>query len=332
MNKKIVVHTGAQPGAPLPEEREALNAPDIELVLRGPCKTPAEVAAAVRDADVALCYGEPYTREVFAQAPRLKGVVRYGIGVDTIDLDAASDYGVLVANFPDFCIAEVANHALVLLLACAKKIVRLDNTLRQQGWAAARALLEPMGTIHDETLGLIAFGNIARALAKRAQVLDMRVIAYDPYVAPEVFAQAGVERVDLEELAARADYVSCHVPATPQTKGMIDAAFFRRMKPTAYFINTSRGAVVNEADLIRALQEGWIAGAGLDVFESEPIGQDHPFCRLPNVVLTPHTASWADATFASLRRRVGRAALALARGELPEFVANPAALSHRRKD
>ncbi len=326
-----VVHTGAKEGTPLVAERAALNVPGIEFILRGRCAAPQAVLEAVRDADVALCYGEPYTREVFAGAPRLKGVIRYGIGVDTIDLDAATEYGVMAANFPDFCIREVANHALVLILACAKKITQLDRALHTQTWADSKALLAPMGAIHGETLGLVAFGNIARALAKRAQALEMRIIAHDPFVAPEVFAAHGVESVSLEELVRQADYVSCHLPLAPKTRGMLGTRFFSAMKPTAYFVNTSRGAVVNEADLIAALQAKQIAGAGLDVFEREPIAPEHPFCSMQNVILTPHSASWSDPTFAALYRRVGQAALVIAQGGVPEFVANPEVLAHRRR-
>lgn len=329
--KKIVVHTGAPPDRVLVEERESLDRPDIELRQLGPCKTPQAVLEAVRDADVALCGGEPYTREVFAGAPKLKMVIRYGVGVDTIDLDGATEYGVVVGYLPDFCIEEVANHALMLLLACAKKVRQLDEAMRTSGWAAGKALLTPMGAIHHETVGLIAFGNISRAMASRCQALNMKVIASDPFVAPEVFAQAGVEAVSLEELAARSDYVSCHLPLSPKTRGFIGADFFRRMKPTAYFVNTSRGAVVKEADLIAALQEKRIAGAGLDVFESEPISKEHPFCSMPQVTLTPHTASYADSTMATQRRRIGRDALKVLDGGLPDFVANPQVLDHRRK-
>jgi D-3-phosphoglycerate dehydrogenase len=331
MQKKIVVHTGARAETPLPIEAAALDQPDIAYYQRGRCATPEQVLEAVRDADVALCGGEPYTREVLANARRLKAVIRYGIGVDTIDLDAASDCGVMAVNFPDFCIREVANHALVLILACAKKITRVDRRLRTTGWASAREALSPMGTIHGETLGLIAMGNIARALTRCAQAMAMRVIAHDPFAAPETFAEYGVEAVSLEQLAARSDYVSCHLPLNPKTRGMVDARFFSQMKPSAYFINTSRGAVVNEADLVTALQQGQIAGAGLDVFEREPISPEHLLCQMENVILTPHSASWADATFEALHRRVGEAALTIARGGVPQFVANPEVLSHRRQ-
>lgn len=329
--KKIVVHTGAGPDRVLIEEKESLDRPDIELRQPGPCRTPQAVLEAVRDADVALCGAEPYTEEVFAGAPKLKMVIRYGVGVDTVDLEAATRHGVVVGYLPDFCIDEVANHALMLVLACAKKVRQLDDAMRTQGWAASRALLTPMGAIHGETVGLIAFGNISRAMAQRCQALGMTVIASDPFVAPEVFAAAGVESVSLDELAARSDYVSCHLPLGPKTRGFVNASFFQRMKPTAYFVNTSRGPVVNEPDLIAALQEKRIAGAGLDVFEVEPMAAGHPFLSMPQVTLTPHSASYADSTFATQRRRVGRDALRVLEGGLPDFVANPAVLDHRRK-
>ncbi|MFH1086697.1 MAG: phosphoglycerate dehydrogenase, partial [Chloroflexota bacterium] len=298
MSPKTVVHTALGPNDPAAEESKAfVGLSDVVLVKAGKRRTPAEVLGAVRDADVALCGGEPYTREVFAGAPKLLGVLRYGVGVDTIDLDAATEFGVVVGNYPDFCTREVANHALVLMMCCAKRVVHQDLLMRRDGWMAARTLRSPMGQIHGETLGLVAFGAIARELAKRAQCLEMKVIACDPYVKPEVFAQYGVERVALEELARRSDYVSCHLPLSASTQGMVNAAFFRAMQPTAYFINTSRGPVVDEPALIAALQAGQIAGAGLDVFEKEPLPADSPFLKMDNVVLTSHAASFADETF-----------------------------------
>jgi D-3-phosphoglycerate dehydrogenase len=330
VSKCIVVHTGRAPGDRFVEEMEALDAPDVQVYLRGPCRTPEQVLEAVRDADVGLCGREPYTDQVFAGAPKLKMVIRYGVGVDTIDLDAATKHGVVVGYLPDFCIREVANHALVLLLNCAKKIPQLDRRIRQEGWGA-KACLTPMGPIHGETVGLIAFGNIAQALADRLKVLQMRVIAYDPFASQMTFEHAGVESVTLDELAQQSDYVSCHLPLNPHTRGMLDASFFSQMKPTAYFVNTSRGAVVKETDLIKALSEGQIAGAGLDVFETEPIDTEHPILQMDNVVLTPHCASYSDKTMEVQRRRIGEDALSVCHGGLPDFVANPAVLPHRRK-
>jgi D-3-phosphoglycerate dehydrogenase len=323
---KNVVHTGAAPDEAIPEVAQELDVPGVTLIQRGPCKTPEALLEALHDADVSICYHEPYTREVLANVPRLRAVIRTGVGVDTVDLEAATDHGIIVANFPDFCTREVANHAIVLMMACAKKVGLLDRITRREGWNVARTFRSPMGPIHDETLGLVAFGAIARSAAKVAQALEMRVIAYDPYVEKGIFEEAGVESVSLETLAERSDYVSCHLPLTSSTRGMLGASFFARMKPTAYFINTGRGGVVAEADLIAALKGGQIAGAGLDVFESEPIGADHPLLAMDQVVITPHTASYADATFAARDRRVGRTALAILAGKIPEFVANGAVL------
>jgi D-3-phosphoglycerate dehydrogenase len=238
--------------------------------------------------------------------------------------------GVIVGHLPDFCTREVANQALALLLVCARKTLQLDHALRTAGWKAAKAMQSPMGSVHGETLGIIGLGRIGQALARRALALDMKIIACDPYVGSSVFATAGVQAVGLNDLARRADYVSCHVPLTGETRDMINARFFALMKPTAYFINTSRGAVVNELDLIAALQEKRIAGAGLDVFAEEPIAPTHPLCLLDNVVLSPHNASYADQTKIVQQRRVGTDVLAFCRGGLPQFVANPDVLSHRR--
>ena len=330
MDKKVVVHTGLKAGTPTPLECQSLDAPDIDFVLRGPAHTVPEVCAAVADADVALCMHEPYTAEVFAAAPRLRMVLRYGVGYDTIDAKAATEAGVIVGYLPDFCTREVANQAIVLLLNCAKKILLVDHILRTDGWMAARSILSPMGQIHGETLGLLAFGRIGKQTAKRALSMDMKVIAYDPYLEPDVFTSNGVESVGYEELAERSDYVSCHLPLNDETRKMVNARFFSMMKPSAYFINTSRGAVVNEPDLIAALREHKIAGAGLDVFDVEPISPDHPLCKMNNVVLAPHSASWADKTMEMQKIRIGRDALRVARGGMPDFIANPEVLSKLR--
>jgi D-3-phosphoglycerate dehydrogenase len=310
----------------------ALDRPGIAFLKRGPCKTEEGLRSALQDADVSICGSELYTRAVLASAPRLRGVVRTGVGVDNIDLEAATEFGITVIHFPRFCTREVANHAIVLIMACAKRIVQLDRSLRTDGWAASLALRWPMGTIHGQTIGLLGFGNIARAVAVRAHCLEMDVIAYDPYVDKDLFAEYGVESVSLEEVAARSDYVSCHLPLTVETRGMLDATFFQAMKPTAYFVNTCRGPVVVEADLTTALREQQIAGAGLDVYEFEPIGPDHPFTVMDNVVLTPHTASSADETFRRLYRQIGPAVITLLEGGVPNTVANPDVIDHRRID
>ena len=327
---QTVVHTGAGPNIACPEEERILPEAGVEFIKRGPCPTPEQVIEAISDADVAICFNEPYTREVFAQCPRLKAVIRTGVGVDTIDLEGATEHGVMVGHFPDFCITEVANHALALMLDCAKKISRADRVIRREGWAASRTFRSPMGPIHGETLGLVAFGHIAQDMAVRGQCLGMNVIAYDPFVDAAVFDAAGVAQVSQEELAEQSDYISCHLPLTEGTQGMLDASFFGRMKPTAYFINTGRGPVVNEPDLIAALENGQIAGAGLDVFEEEPLPADHPFLHMDNVVMTSHSASFSDETMRLRDVRVAEAAVTIVQGGVPEFVANRDVLAKRR--
>lgn len=322
-----VVHTSAPPGAELPQEREGLAEYAGDLVSFGNLDTPEKVIAHCRDADAILTPGARFTRDVIAQLEHCRAIVRYGVGYDTIDVPAASEHGVLVVNIPDFCLPEVANHALALLLDCAKKITRQDRWVRGGNWGdrggAYRApFLSPMGPIHGETVGLVGFGQIAREFHRRLVPLDVTVLAYDPYVPAERAAALGVEMAPLDALMRRSDYVSVHTPLTPQTRHLINAEMIALMKPTAYLINTSRGPVVDEQALIAALQAGKIAGAGLDVFETEPLPQDSPLMTMENVVLVPHTASYADETFRIMFRRVGEEAARALRGQMPHTPVN----------
>ncbi|HEX5504585.1 MAG TPA: C-terminal binding protein [Thermomicrobiales bacterium] len=319
-----VVQTSAPPGADLPAEREGLAEFADGLVSYGPLDTPEKLVAHCRDADAILTPGARFTEEVLAKLERCRAIVRYGVGYDTIDVPAASAHHVLVVNIPDFCQPEVANHALAHLLDCAKKITRQDRWMRAGDWHGGRApFLAPMGQIHGQTAGLIGLGAIARDLVRRLQVLDMRVIAYDPYVSAEAGAALGVAMLPLDEVLRRSDYVSIHTPLTPETRHLMNAERFAMMKPTACLINTSRGPVVDEAALIDALQNGQIAGAGLDVFDPEPLSPDSPLLTLENVVLTPHTASYADETFRIMFRRVGEEAARTLRGRMPNTPVNP---------
>jgi len=305
MSQFKIVQTGAPVGAALADEREGLAEFAGDLISYGSLNTPEKLIDACRDADACLV------------------PVRYGVGYDTIDGDAASQHNILVVNIPDFCMPEVANHALALLLDCAKKISRLDRWMRTGGWQGGRApFLSPMGPIHGETVGLVGFGQIARTFHRRVAALDMKVLAYDPFVSQELAASLNVELVSLEELLRRSDYVSIHVPLMAATKGLINAEKLALMKPSAYLINTSRGPVVDETALIAALQDGQIAGAGLDVFEHEPLSNDSPLLRMENVTVTPHTASYADETFRIMFRRVGEEAALTLRGQMPNTPVN----------
>jgi D-3-phosphoglycerate dehydrogenase len=288
------------------------------------CESEEELLSVLQEADGLLLGGATHlSRDILEGLPRCKAVVRYGIGVDNIDLPAATELGIVVANTPDFCVEEVANHALTLLLACAKKVVLLHHATQAGNWD--RGQLEPMPTIYGQTLALVGYGRLARAVARKALAFQMRVIAYDPYADMAQAWEDGVNlfRCDLDQVLRQADYVSLHVPLTDETRRLVGEAELRAMKASAYLINTSRGPVVDEKALIRALREGWIAGAGLDVFETEPVPVDNPLLQMDNVVVTPHTASYSDQAFHDMRTRVGEEMARVLTGRWPLCPVNP---------
>src|SRR5881296_1979476 len=231
-----------------------------------------ELIARTRDADAMVVVSSPVTRAVMSALEGLKTVVRTGVGYDVIDVPAATELGVVVVNIPDLWVREVANHALALLLAWNRKILTMDRQVHAGVWGGGVPGAHT-GALHGETVGIVGLGNIGSAFARRVAALETKVIACDPYVDDTRFAALGVERVSLEALAERADYVSVHTLLNAETRHLIDEKFFRRMKPTAILINTSRGPVVDEQALIRGLRDGQLAGAALDVWEDEPIAR-----------------------------------------------------------
>ena len=281
-----------------------------------------EVVARTRDADALIISSSPVTRRVMESLEGLKAVMRTGVGYDVIDVAAATELGVVVINVPDVWIREVANHALALLLAWNRKIVTLDREVRAGVWSS-RIPGAVTGSLHGETVGVVGLGNIGTAFARRIAALETRVIACDPYVDDARFKALGVERVDLPTLAARSDYVSVHALLNAETRALIDEAFLRRMKPTACLINTSRGPVVDQAALARALREGWLAGAALDVFEEEPLAPDSPLRGMDNVILTPHAAYFSSPAVAQVPRRCGEEIARILTRERPLHVVNP---------
>ena len=289
------------------------------------CKSEGEVIEAIKGADVIVSHAVPMPRAVIQEIDTAQAIVSLGHGFDRIDHHAATDKSVMVVNAAGFCTEEVANHAIMLLLACAKKVAILNERIKAGQWGPElRAQLYPMAPIDGQTLGLISFGNIARATARRAQVFGLDVIAYDPYVPSWIAKEYRVELVSsMEELARRSDFVSAHVPLNKETEKMIDASFFKAMKPTAYFINTCRGRTVDEQALIKALQSGEIAGAGLDVFEQEPTPTDNPLLKMDNVIVTPHSAGTSDASRVNGLTRIGQETANLLNGRLPMSLVNP---------
>ena len=282
----------------------------------------AEVIARTRDADALIISSSPVNRRVMESLEGVKAVMRTGVGYDVIDVPAATELGVVVINVPDIWIREVANHALALLLAWNRRIVTLDREVRGGTWSG-RVPGAVTGSLHGETVGIVGLGNIGSAFARRIAALETHVIACDPYVDDARFKTLGVERVDLPTLAARADYVSVHALLNAETRGLLNEAFFRRMKPTACLVNTSRGPVVDEAALARALREGRLAGAALDVFEEEPLAADSPLRRLDNVILTPHAAYFSSPAVAQVPERCGEEIARVLLKERPLNVVNP---------
>lgn len=250
---------------------------------------------ALRGADGVINVGAHFHAAVFDRIDDVWILVHGGTGYDLVDVEAATARGIMVANLPFQCMHEVSNSALAYVLAFSRRVVAADRHVREGRWE--RYAFMPMGPLAGETLGLLSFGNIARMTARKAQAFEMRVIAHDPFVDPVLAREHGIELVSLEELCRRSDYLSCQAPHNRHTHHLLGEAQFRAMKPTAVFINTSRGKVVDEAALARALGEGWIAGAGLDVFETEPLPDDSPLRQLPNVLLAPHLAGTSDASF-----------------------------------
>src|ERR1051325_683103 len=244
--------------------------------------------------------------EIIAGLQKCQVISLGSVGVDSVDVAAATARGIPVTNVPDTFIEEVADHAMMLLLAMFRRLVEQDRMVRTGRWAEGRPQLLKIPRLMGQTLGFVAFGHVARAVAVRAKPFGLRLLAYDPYIEELKMSEYGVEPVGLDELLQQSDFVSMHAPSTADAHHLLTERHFRQMKKTALFINTGRGPTVDELALIKALQEGWIAGAGLDVLEKEPPGDNNPLLRMDNVILTAHVAS-ASARFDQARkRRVGQ--------------------------
>ena len=250
-----------------------------------------DILAVARDADAILVTYAKLPGELLRQLTRCKAIGRFGLGVDNIDLPAAKEFGIAVNYVPDYCLREVSDHAMALLLALARK-VPFSNKLVQSGrWEVPP--ITPLRRLDGQVLGLIGFGNIPRALAPKAKAFGLRVVTHDPYVKPEMLAKAAVEDASFDALLGMSDFVSVHAPLMPATRGLMNAAAFAKMKKGAYLINTARGPLVDEAALVAALDSGHLGGAALDVVTTEPLAKDSPLIGRDNVILTPHTAFYS---------------------------------------
>jgi len=308
---------------PMVEAAKELAKIDAEFI-GVTCKTEDELIAGAKDADILLFAGAQITRRVLESLPKLQAVIFGSVGYDQVDADAATDNGIIVVNNPAFqwCVEEVSNHAIALLLACAKKLVFLNDGTKQGRWAECKRAQAPMVSIHGQTLGLVGCGSIGRMTGRKAQCFSLRVLGYDPYVDKSLAKEYGITLVSLPELLKESDFVSVHTLLNKETWHLMGEKEFRQMKPTAYFINTARGSIVDEPALIKALQEKGIAGAGLDVFEKEPIDPDNPLLKMDNVVVMPHCASYSDEAFSLPAKIILQEAARVLSGRWPKNVVN----------
>ncbi|MBV9755712.1 MAG: C-terminal binding protein [Alphaproteobacteria bacterium] len=326
---KIITPSGASfsvPGGGYADEMEGLGGIDAEIV-EAAAGSEDEFLQHAREADALYAKGIPITKRIIDGLQRCKVISLGSVGVDSVDVAAATARGIPVTNCPDTFIEEVADHAMTLLLAGHRRLVVQDRLVRDGRWREGRPMLSHIPRLMGQTLGFIAFGHVARCVAMRARPFGLHMIAYDPFIEELVMPQYGVEPVSLNELLARSDFISMHAPATPEAQGMLKEEHFRRMKPNAVFINTGRGPTVDEPALIKALDEKWIAGAALDVLETEPPGNNNPLLKMDQVILTAHVAS-ASARFDPARKRhVGRELALVLSGRWPMSCVNPSVLA-----
>jgi D-3-phosphoglycerate dehydrogenase len=314
-----ILVTDSDHGA-LIQEREVLVASGLEAdLVEAHCRTEEEVIAAGRLADALLIQYAPVTRRVLEACTRVKVVVRYGVGVDTIDLPAATERGVYVANVPDYCVDEVSDHALALLLALARKVVLQANACRAGRWSFD--LARPVHRLRGRTAGILALGRIACALADKLQALGLEVLAYDPWLTQRQASPHRVTLVSLPELLAASDYLVNLAPLTSETRHLIGPAELQAMKPGAFIIGVSRGGIVDEAALLHALREGRVAGAALDVREVEPPAVDE-LLQMDNVIHSPHMAFYSEEAIAQLKAEVMREAVRVLQGGRPRSLVN----------
>jgi len=276
-----------------------------------------DILAVAREADAVLVTYAKLTGDILRQLTRCKVIGRFGLGVDNIDLPAAREKGIIVTYVPDYCLQEVSDHAMALLLALARK-VPLSNRLVQSGRWEMPAVV-PIYRLEGRVLGLVGFGNIPRRVAPKAKALGLKVIAHDPFVAPDVAQSLGVEHVSFEELLRESDFISLHAPLMPQTRGLIDAAAFRQMKPGVLIVNTARGPLIDERALVEALDLGRVGGAALDVLATEPPPRDFPLLGRDNVILSPHTAFYSVDALEELQTKCASDVARVLSGEKPVY-------------
>jgi D-3-phosphoglycerate dehydrogenase len=285
----------------------------VELV-QDPGASADAIVAAAGDA-VAILAGSPprFGRDVLSRLPNTKAIVRYGVGVETIDLAAAAEFGIVVANVPDYCAEEVATHTMALVLACVRRLLPAHRLATGGRWELGP--LRPLFSSEEQTMGLIGLGRIGLATARKARAFGYQILVADPYATDEALAQVNAERVEVADLLRRSDVVSLHAPLLPSTHHLVNAAALATMKPSAVLVNTSRGGLIDEAALEQALRSGTIAAAGLDVMEREPVPGDHPLLQVEQAIITPHMAWYTEQSTVRMRQYASREVARVLRGE-----------------
>jgi D-3-phosphoglycerate dehydrogenase len=302
--------------------REVLARIDGELRLAQD-STPEAILRVAADADALLVTYAKITAEMIRQMNRCRIISRFGIGVDNVDIAAATSAGIVVTKVPDYCIDEVSDHALAMLLALVRKIPYANSLVHAGRWEMPAVV--PIHRLRGSVLGLVGFGRIPQLIAPKAQAFGLKVIAFDPYIPMDVMRRARVEKVEFDELLKRSDYVSIHSPLLPETRHLFNADVFRKMKPTAYLVNTARGPIVDEAALAHALDAQQIAGAALDVLSQEPpLGS--PLFGRTNVILTPHTSFYSVESLVELQVKAAEEVVRVLSKQAPRNPVNPEAL------
>ena len=308
-------------------ERLALDPIDAEIV-EIDASSEEEFISEAKDADAVIARGRRISREIIESLDNCKVISLGSVGADTVDVDAATDRGIPVTNVPDTFIEEVADHTIMMLLASFRRLNVLDQMVRENRWSEGRPFISEFPRLWGQTIGFISFGHVAKAVSLRAKAFGLHMIAYDPYIEELSMTEYGVEPVStLDEMLNRSDFVSMHAPSTQEVHHLMSEHQFQQMKPTALFINNGRGPTVDEKALIKALEQGWIAGAGLDVLEQEPPEPENPLLHMENVILTPHIASASQRMAPETRRRVGQEISLVLTGRWPKSCVNPAVLA-----
>jgi len=307
--------------------REVLSRVGAELLL-AEASTPQAIMQVARDADALLVTYAKVTAEMIGQMTGCRIIARFGIGVDNVDIVAATNASIVVTRVPDYCIDEVSDHTMALLLALARKIPFANSRAHAGRWEMPAVV--PIHRLRGSVLGLVGFGRISQSVAPKAKAFGLRVISYDPFVSEETMKCAGVEKVDFSELVRVSDHISIHTPLVPETNHLFNADVFRRMKPTAHLINTARGSIVDEEALAQALDQGHLSGAALDVLSPEPPSTSPLFGR-DNVILTPHMSFYSAESLNELQSKAAEEVVRVLTGEAPRNPLNPEALQSSRE-